>query len=105
MCEGSPAVSPAWMRSTSSAIASALLAVALAALASGCAHYEIVGYYAGWKAHEAIDGRDLTVINYAFVDLAPDGSLVLGDPAVDIAHFAALRKLREANPALCLMAS
>jgi len=77
-------------------------ALALAALLAGCAHlshyahYEIVGYYAGWKDPIAFDARDVTVVNYAFVDFAfKDES-----PA-----FARLVAMKPDNPQLRVMAS
>ena len=48
----------------------AAAAIALAALLAGCAHYEIVGYYASWKDPIAFDARDVTTVNYAFIDFA-----------------------------------
>ena len=51
----------------------------LAASAAGCAllppspRYEIVGYYPGWKGAIDIDARQLTVVNYAFLDICWDG--------------------------------
>ena len=93
--------------------------------------YEIVGYYAGWKGPIAIDARQLTVLNYAFLDICwdgehgnaaaggvfrcrdiggsemrpPNGSVVVDNPALDAANFARLRALREAHPHLRLVAS
>jgi len=80
----------------------ALAAIAVTALLAGCAglpqdaRYEIVGYYAGWKDPIAFDARDVTVVNYAFVDFAfKDES-----PA-----FARLAAMKRDNPQLRVMAS
>ena len=76
--------------------------IALATLLGGCAHfpkdahYEIVGYYAGWKDPVAFDARDVTVVNYAFVDFAFKAE----SPA-----FARLAAMKQASPRLRLMAS
>lgn len=86
-------------------MAPAALFVALAAALAGCAHPEIVGYYAGWKPDTVVDARDLTVINYAFAFVAPDGSLVLDDAAREEGAFAKLRALKGRNPDLRLMVS
>lgn len=78
-----------------------LAAVALAALA-GCAHlppstrYEIVGYYAGWKGPIPFDARDVTVVNYAFVDFA------FKTESPDLARLVALKR---DNPRLRIMAA
>jgi chitinase len=84
----------------------------VALVLAGCAHepapaprHEIVGYYAGWKKDTPVDASLLTVINYAFLDVAPDGRLVLLDPAVDEAHFARLSALKPGHPHLRLVAS
>ena len=92
---------------------------------------EIVGYVAGWKAPRDFDARDLTVLNYAFLDICwggqhgnpseaglkpctdtdgmpaplPDGSLVIDNPARDPGYLAWLPTLKAANPTLRLMAA
>src|SRR5882672_3062763 len=79
-----------------------------AALLAGCAHappgprYEIVGYYPAWKGPIEVDASLLTVVNYAFLYLAADGSLVLDNPAVDEPHFARLAALKAKHPHLRL---
>jgi chitinase len=80
------------------------LAVAVLPL-SGCAHYEIVGYYAGWKPETSVAPRELTVVNYAFAYVAPDGALVLDDPAKEAEKLGRLLALKEGNPDLRLMVS
>ncbi len=79
--------------------------IAAAILLGGCAHYEVVGYYAGWKDPIAFAARDLTVLNYAFLSVASDGALVIGDPGKEEAIFARLAALKRDNPDLKLMAS
>ena len=80
---------------------------------------------------ENIDARALTVLNYAFLDIcwdgrhghpesgglaacvdaegkphaAPDGAVVLGNPALDPANLARLRSLKRVNPGLRLVGS
>ena len=81
----------------------AILVIAL--LTAGCAHYEIVGYRAGWKEQPAFDARDVTVIDYAFAVVAPDGSLVLDDPAKDGLALDRLVALKSSNPDLRVMLS
>ena len=78
---------------------------AAAMLASGCAHYEIVGYYAGWKEHAAFDPQEVTVIDYAFAVVAADGSLVLDDPTKDGAALDALVAFKARNPDLRVVLS
>lgn len=89
-----------------------LSALLLALVLAACAHepppaprHEIVGYYAGWKKDTPVDPALLTVINYAFLDVAPDGRLVLLDPAGDEAHFARLAAFKSKHPHLRLLAS
>ena len=93
--------------------------------------YEIVGYYAGWTGKLDLDPRQLTVLNYAFLDicwdgqhgnpaegglmpckdidgnaiLPPNGSVVAGNPANDAPNLASLAALKAANPRLKLVAS
>jgi chitinase len=108
-----------------------------AVLIPGCATlapaptYEIVGYYAGWTGRLDLDARQLTVLNYAFLDicwdgrhgnpaegglvpcrdidggaiLPPNGCVVAGNPATDAANLARLPALKAANPGLKLVAS
>src|SRR5438105_5460283 len=76
-----------------------------AASIAGCAHYEIVGYYAGWKPETNVAPRDVTVINYAFAYISGDGSIVLDDPGKDTAMLARLAALKHGNPDLRLMIS
>jgi chitinase len=77
------------------------LALALA----GCAHYEIVGYYAGWKPESSVAPDEVTVVNYAFAYVAPDGALVLDGPPTEAATLARLVALKAGNPDLRLMVS
>src|SRR5438128_2933568 len=105
--------------------------VIAAACIAGCAHYEIVGYYAGWKEQARFSPRDVTVLDYAFADICwegrhghpvegglkpcldadgsparpPDGSIVLDDPVKEAATFARLVALKDENPRLKLMLS
>ena len=113
------------------------LSLLVCVLISGCAavpqasSYEIVGYYPGWKGALEVDARQLTVLNYAFLDICwdarhgnpaagglapckdvdgatihpPDGSVVVDNPSVDAANLARLAGLKAANPALKLVAS
>src|SRR5262245_46732540 len=88
-----------------------LVALSCSLLLAACAtppkapRYEIVGYYPGWKGEIEIDASLLTVVNYAFLDVGPDGALVLTNPKVDEAHFARLAVLRDKNPHLRIVAS
>ena len=84
--------------------AGAALAVVLVSIA-GCAHYEIVGYYAGWKPETSFAPRDMTVANYAFAYLAPDGAIALDNPARDAATLRRLVALKDADATLRLMIS
>ena len=77
----------------------------LAAALGGCAHYEIVGYYAGWKPEAIFDARELTVVNYAFGYVGPDGALVLGGGPGEPATLARLVAAKRRNPDLRLMIS
>ena len=111
--------------------------LALAVLAAGCAtvqpaaRYEIVGYYPGWAGKINVDARQLTVLNYAFLDICwdgrhgnpasgglarckdidalpidpPNGSVVVSDPAIDSPNLASLPALKAVNPKLKLVAS
>jgi chitinase len=72
---------------------------------SGCAHHEIVGYYAGWKPDTVIGPRDVTVVNYAFAYVARDGSIVLDGAPMEESAFARLLALKDHNPGLRLMIS
>jgi chitinase len=82
-----------------------LFATACALLPEAPPRFEIVGYYPAWGASR-VDARQLTVVNYAFLDIDPaDGSIALTEPAVDARNIAALHALREQNPALKLVAS
>jgi chitinase len=101
----------------------AAASIAIAILLGGCAHYEIVGYYAGWKDPIPFAARDLTVLNYAFLDIcwdgqhghpvegglkpcpSPNGALALDDPVKEGSTFARLVSLKRDNPGLRLMAS
>jgi chitinase len=109
----------------------AILVAGCAALPARSPQYEIVGYYPGWKGRIEVDARQLTVLNYAFLDICwdaqrgnptegglapcrdvdgnaiapPNGSVVVVNPAVDRANLAALLALKSANPALKLLAS
>ena len=67
-------------------------------LLSGCASYEIVGYYPAWKGPIEVDASLLTVVNYAFLVVGPDGALVVDNPAVDEPHFARLAALKAKHP-------
>lgn len=82
-----------------------LCATACASLPQAPPRYEVVGYYPAW-GHSRVDPRQLTVINYAFLDIdRVTGSMVLTDPAGDAKHLAELAALRNANPALKLVAA
>jgi len=70
--------------------------VAFAAALGGCAHYEIVGYYASWKDPIAFDARDVTMVNYAFIDFAFEQQT----PAL-----ARLAAIKREHPQLKMMAS
>ena len=90
---------------------------------TGCAHYEIVGYYAGWKPETVVDPSLLTVVNYAFLDICWDGehgnpaverrapcegangAVALDDPRRDVPQFAALAALKAKHPHLRLVGS
>ena len=74
----------------------ALAAMFVAALLGGCAHYEIVGYYASWKDPIAFDPRDVTMVNYAFIDFAFEQQT----PALE-----RLAAIKRANPQIKMMAS
>lgn len=115
---------------TRSVRAALWLAIAAAAL-GGCAHYEIVGYQAAWKPATRFAPGDLTVVNYAFVDICwkgehghpvegglrpcldpegspatpPDGSIVLDDPVNEKIALVRLDAMRKQNASLKLMAS
>lgn len=94
--------------------------------------YRVVGYYAAWHLYEEPDFltrlpiEKLTHINYAFVNVSPEGECVLGDPAADVAfrypsdlsdprtdttgaplagNLNQLLRLREAKPTLKLILS
>jgi chitinase len=73
-----------------------LLAGAAVSLA-GCAHQEIVGYYAGWKPETAVAPRDVTVINYAFAYLGFDGTIALDDPVKESPLLDRLVALKDGN--------
>ena len=84
---------------------------AAAFLLGGCAtlapapRHEIVAYYPAWKGAITFDASLVTVVNYAFLEVAPDGALALSQPAIDRAHFETLRALRAKYPHLRLLAS
>jgi chitinase len=91
---------PAWIRSPASH-----LVITAAVSLTGCAHHEVVGYYAGWKPETVIAPRDVTVINYAFAYVAPDGAMILdGFPGED-ATLARLAAMKARDPGLRLMVS
>src|SRR5258705_4630944 len=79
--------------------------LAVGASISGCAHHEIVGYYAGWKPGTMIAPRDVTVVNYAFAYVARDGSIILDGTPMEASAFARLLALKDDNPDLRLMIS
>jgi chitinase len=84
--------------------------LACAALCAACASVpsgppELVAYYAGWTQPTEVDSRRLSAIDYAFLALAPDGSVVPGHPQADEASFARLARMKRDNPALLLFAS
>jgi chitinase len=87
------------------------LGLLLLAVCAGCAgipaheRREIVGYYPAWKGPVEVEACHLTVINYAFLGVGPDGALALDNPAVDEAHFARLAALKRAHPHLRLVFS
>jgi chitinase len=80
-------------------------ALVMAASLAGCAHHEIVGYYAGWKPETIIAPGDTTVIDYAFAYVAPDGSITLDGPPTERATLARLLALKDGDPGLRLMIS
>jgi chitinase len=80
-------------------------ALLLSASIGGCAHYEIVGYYAGWKPETAIAPREMTVVNYAFAYVGADGTIVLDGGPAEEAAFARLRALKERDPDVRVMVS
>jgi chitinase len=82
-----------------------IAALALAIATAGCAHHEIVGYYAGWKPDTVVAPRDMTVIDYAFAYVGQDGALVLDGPPTEAATLARLAALKEQNPDLRVMVS
>lgn len=65
----------------------------------------LVGYYlstptpARQIAPDAIPAHQLTHLNYAFADIR-DGEIVIGHPAIDLDHFAKLRRLKQKHPHL-----
>lgn len=85
--------------------------------------YEIVGYYPGWKGPVKVDARQLTVLNYAFLDIcwdgqhgnpaadglapctAPNGSMVFTNPEADAANLAHLAAVKATHPKLKLVPS
>jgi chitinase len=109
-----------WRRAVA---ALALPLAGCAAVAPPAPSYEIVGYYPGWKGALDADASQITVLNYAFLDIcwdgqhgnaagggvfpcaAPDGAVVVDNPPADEMNFARLRALKRANPRLRLMAS
>jgi len=82
-----------------------LLLLFVAACLAGCAQYEIVGYYAGWKEQAPFDPREVTVIDYAFAVVAPDGTLVLDDTTKDGASLDRIVAMKARNPGLRVMLS
>ena len=65
----------------------------------------IVGYFFGPTVNRgfsvaAIDGNQLTHINYAFAQILPDGSAALGSPAIDTTNFRELLRLKQRHPHL-----
>jgi chitinase len=60
-----------------------------------CAPYEVVGYYAGWKPAGAFDAREITVVNYAFAYVAPDGAIVTEGGSEEEASLARLAALKD----------
>jgi chitinase len=82
-----------------------VLSLLVGATLAGCMHFEVVGYYAGWKPATTMPARDLTVVNYAFADITADGALTIeGIPGADVV-LARLVTLKEENRALRVMAS
>ncbi|MFC5402840.1 glycosyl hydrolase family 18 protein [Cohnella soli] len=66
--------------------------------------YKVIGYYPSWALYQKYDSSKLataglTHINYAFANIE-NGQISLGDADADKANFAALRKLKAANPKL-----
>jgi chitinase len=86
-------------------VAGAALALLAGIAIGGCTHYEIVGYYAGWKPDSTVAPRDVTVIDYAFAYVGPDGALVLDGPPTESATLARLVALKDRDPGLRLMVS
>lgn len=66
----------------------------------------IAGYYAGWSSYKGytpdkIPANRLTHLHYAFAKIDPSANAVaLADPSNDRKNFAALRKLKQRQPAL-----
>ncbi|HZZ94911.1 MAG TPA: glycoside hydrolase family 18 protein [Usitatibacter sp.] len=83
----------------------AWVALALGASISGCAHHEVVGYYAGWKPASAIAPHDVTVVNYAFAYVSVDGSLIDEGSPMEEAALARLAALKRADRDLRVMVS
>ena len=79
--------------------------LAVCAALGGCAHYEIVGYYAGWRPNSLIAPHDVTVIDYAFAYVGQDGAIVLDGPPTEAATLAGLAAMRDRNPDLNVMVS
>jgi chitinase len=119
------------MRPGSSALTLLLVLLCGCTMVQPTATYEIVGYYPGWKGKIEVDARQLTVLNYAFLDICwdaqhgnassggfapckdidgaaispPNGSVVVDNPAAEAANLAGLSALKAANPHLRLVAS
>jgi chitinase len=81
------------------------VALTLGASLAGCAHREIVGYYAGWKPGTTVRPGDATVLDYAFATLSPQGAVELDGSAAGNDAFGRFRALKRADPGLRLMVS
>ena len=82
-----------------------IAAAAIAGFLAGCAHDEIVGYYAGWKPETSVAPGDATVIDYAFAFVSGDGALRLEGVPGEEAILARLAALKDRDPGLRVMVS
>src|SRR5947209_5164241 len=79
---------------------------AVAALCiTGCAQQEIIGYYAAWKPDPVVMPGEVTVINFAFASITPDGLLALDGAPTDSSILARLVALKDRDPRLRVMIS
>jgi chitinase len=83
----------------------ASLALAAAWLAGCATHYEVVAYYAGWKPETKFSPSDVTVVDYAFAHVAPDGAVALEGTSAEAFALARLIELKARDPKLRLVVS